>query len=560
MFHRKTLGIMLSLSTSTLGASACTAADDSLDDEEKIGSYAAAIGETWSAGHSLSATRESHTATVLNSGSRFLVAGGKSGSTALASADLCNAGGCAATGTMTQARFDHVAVQLADGKVLVAGGDSGSGSLDSAEVFDPDAGTWSSGGTMDDPRSQATATLLADGRVLVVGGVGASNTALDTAEIYDPGSNSWTTTGSMAQKRKTHVAALLNTGKVLIAGGYFGSSSLQSAELFDPAGASGAGSFGSTGSLGYARSGATAVVLADGSNKVLVAGGIGTGGALTSSELYNPSAGTFASTSGGLSTGRRQHAAVLLPDGRVVVAGGMTGAGSPIQTAEAFSPSAGTWSTLSAMGTARKELDAVVLLDGRVVAVGGNDGSASLSGTEIWSPPYVLDPAQTSDLTQIGGSGGAEFEESCPSGHVAVGFAGTYGSYGIRSNILRRLALHCRELKSNGTLGASTDTAAQGDGGGTAFDVTCPSGKILWKQKIGVDGFVNYLEGACERFELVATAGTPDSPPWITAVAGSGTPSAAACPAGYAVTGFHGRSGGVIDKLGFRCTEVVIDE
>src|SRR5438874_1324777 len=77
---------------------------------------------------------------------------------------------------------------------------------------------------------------------------------------------SWSSTGSVATARHAHAAMLLPYGMVVVAGAY-NSSSLSSAELYDPA----TGSWSSTGSLGTARLIHTATLLPSGT--VLVAGG-----------------------------------------------------------------------------------------------------------------------------------------------------------------------------------------------------------------------------------------------------------------------------------------------
>jgi hypothetical protein len=75
----------------------------------------------------------------------------------------------------------------------------------------------------------------------------------------------------MAAGRGSHTASVLPSGKVLVAGGSSGGGYLASAELYDPAGNAGAGSFAATGPLAAARTAHTATVLLSG--KVLIAAG-----------------------------------------------------------------------------------------------------------------------------------------------------------------------------------------------------------------------------------------------------------------------------------------------
>lgn len=71
---------------------------------------------------------------------------------------------------------------------------------------------------------------------------------------------------------------------------------------------------------------------------MLVAGGGGTGGILSSTELYDPATGRWTET-GSLVTGRDAHTATLLPSGKVLVAGGL----SYLSGAELYDPTTGTW-------------------------------------------------------------------------------------------------------------------------------------------------------------------------------------------------------------------------
>ena len=103
------------------------------------------------------------------------------------------------------------------------------------------------------------------------------------------------------------------------------------------------GTFTATGNMNVARSRHTATLLGDG--KVLIAGGLNQGGAVSTAELYDPLTGTFTRT-GDMTISRYGHGATLLPDGRVLIAGGITSARDPSTygtSAEIYDPSTGTF-------------------------------------------------------------------------------------------------------------------------------------------------------------------------------------------------------------------------
>jgi len=153
----------------------------------------------------------------------------------------------------------------------------------------------------------------------------------------------------------------------------------------------GAGSFGSTGSMGAARYAAVAAPLKDG--RVLVAGGYYDGGGgdhyLASAELFNPATNTFSSAGiGAMSTPRRGAVAAPLPDGSVLVAGGSYDDGTEhsLASAEVFNPATGAFTAVNDMGVPRVRAASAPLSDGRVLVAGGNDGSTRLSSAEVFNP------------------------------------------------------------------------------------------------------------------------------------------------------------------------------
>jgi parallel beta-helix repeat protein len=329
------------------------------------------------------------------------------------------------TGSLATARDDAPALLLPNGKVLVAGG-----AIDAvtaaptatAELFDPAGnsglGSFASTGSMTTARTYFQAVALSDGRVLVSGGHDAERTVLASAEIYDPTSGTFAPTGSMGTARQGRAASLLPDGRVLICGGGDGTVDLSSAELFDPAGNGGVGSFAPTGSMGTPRQAHTATSLLDG--RVLVAGGATS----LSAEVYDPTTGAFTPT-GGMTPARFLHAATLLADGKVLITGGYNDSDGFLASAEIYEPGAGTFTATASMGTARAEHTSTLLPDGRVLISGGYNETDILSSAEIYDPATGL-------FTPAGNMGTARYRytaTSLPNGKVltsgGIGVSGT---------------------------------------------------------------------------------------------------------------------------------------
>jgi hypothetical protein len=271
------------------------------------------------------------------------------------------------TGSMTVARLAHTAITLSDGRVLVAGGADGSNTeptnaLASAELYDPEAGTFTATGGMTAARYNLTATLLPSGKVLVAGGTDGA-TALASAELYDPNMGTFTSTGSLTVARSSHAATSLSDGAVLVTGGYGdGLSPRASAEVYDPV----AGAFLPTGSMGRARARHTGTLLRNGA--VLVAG------LSPITELYDSAARTFADT-GTMIEPLADHSATLLPDGKVLMAGGSvlhTVNGQTVGPAELYDTGVGTFTATSNMTVVGAAANATLLPNGKVLLAGGS--------------------------------------------------------------------------------------------------------------------------------------------------------------------------------------------
>jgi hypothetical protein len=280
---------------------------------------------------------------------------------------------------MSANRAAHTATALPDGRVLVAGGFTEKGSAKGAEVYESEAGRFSSLPPMLTTRHSHTATLLPDGKVLIAGGYGEGTTTLATAEMFDPATNAFAPTGSPVAPRAGHVAVLLGTGKVLIAGGLGpGWTFLSSAELYDPA----TDRFSPTGSLTVARESHVAVRLQDG--RVLVAGGHnGPRGNLTllaSAEIYEPATGVF-SRANDMRVRRHKHDGVLLPGGQVLITGGSDERDDRgvYNSSELFNPRTGSFTPGPPMRLGRyKHAGSSLLLPSGLVLVAGGAPQAEL--------------------------------------------------------------------------------------------------------------------------------------------------------------------------------------
>jgi hypothetical protein len=200
------------------------------------------------------------------------------------------------TGSLRVARYGASAVTLADGRVLIVGGwqsvENGPAPLygshplplASAEVYDPETGRWSHAGELDLARTDFVLVALADGGALVAGGnvwLEAFDDAREPTsktERFDPKMSVWSPTGDMAIAAADRTGIRLLDGRVLVAGGDL---TVHEADVdFPPPGLTAdaelydleAGIWEATTPMPRSRSGASAIVLDDGS--VLLVGGI----------------------------------------------------------------------------------------------------------------------------------------------------------------------------------------------------------------------------------------------------------------------------------------------
>jgi RHS repeat-associated protein len=310
------------------------------------------------------------------------------------------------TGSMTGTRQGHTATLLSTGNVLVVGGTSnGTTALATAELYNRTSGTWATTASMtvsgvSAPRTLHSATQLptssngtTSGKVLIAGGLNGT-TSQNTALLYNPTAGTWASAGNLNAARHAHTATLLADGRVLITGGLNGTTTLNTAALYNPA--SGSGSWvAASGILPSALKNHTAALLttsnAQLSNKVLVFGGNNGTATVSGVYLFDPAQNAF-STQTSLPSAREGHTVTVLANGNLLVTGGKSGTTTLATTALFTIPATGTgtWSSAGTMTAARQAhsatlIPSAIVSSGQVLLVGGSSGSATLTSAELWN-------------------------------------------------------------------------------------------------------------------------------------------------------------------------------
>jgi len=101
----------------------------------------------------------------------------------------------------------------------------------------------------------------------------------------------------------------------------------------------------------------------------------------------------------------------------------------------------------------------------------------------------------------------------------------------------------------------SDSTVRQGGTGGSPYNLSCGAGQVLVGLNAAAGFSVDRIQGVCSAITAtgnwtgaLATTGTAGGP--------SGLGANRACPSGFAISGFSGRAGNVIDRLVLECTRL----
>lgn len=287
---------------------------------------------------------------------------------------------------------------LADGRLFIAGGhDHNTGKkqdpigVAEADIYDPEARTWTPAPTMREKRWYPTNVGLPNGKSLVFGGQAGPKVPSHTVEEYDASTDTMRTLPATATKPMGMYPRmfLMADGRILRCGP-------QAKSLyFDPA--TNAWTNVATMIQG-SRSRGTASLL-PGAQAVLTTGGGTNGSPTATAEILDTSAANprWRATAP-LTHARLLANSVVLPDGQVLVVGGgkTFKYTSPVFVPELFDPASETWSPMAPHQAGRMYHSTALLLpDGRVLSAGQDSGTLQRFG-EIFSPPYLFKGARPS--------------------------------------------------------------------------------------------------------------------------------------------------------------------
>ncbi|MGO8795432.1 MAG: galactose oxidase-like domain-containing protein [Candidatus Sulfotelmatobacter sp.] len=294
---------------------------------------------------------------------------------------------------------------MENGNVLVTGGNvqgvtcshdaSGCGTTNTFE-FNPATYQWTQQTDMINARWYPSTIELPNGLMLEISGTNSTGAWVQTQmETFNYQTNSWTALPASANLPSEDAQVyprltLLPTGNVFL------SSPAAQSYQFNPT--TNQWSYVATVNFGY-RYFAPHVLL-PGGEKILVSGGSpsklnGGSTATATAEIIDMSQAKPAwSYINSMNYARYNQNLVLLADGTVLAVGGGGGGGryaNPVYSSEIYNPTTGTWTLMASQQIQRTYHSTAVLIpDGRVVSAGSDNGAPEQVSYEIYSPPYLF--------------------------------------------------------------------------------------------------------------------------------------------------------------------------
>ncbi len=187
-------------------------------------------------------------------------------------------------------------------------------------------------------------------------------------------------------------------------------------------------------------------------------------------------------------------------------------------------------------------------------------GTTGLDAGECTDPEPEPDPdisvgGTTTTLSQQGSCGGSSSTLSCPAGYVAVGYQGQTGAW------FDHIKLVCQELLSDGSLGATTTTSANGwsNSGNNVGPYTCGAGNVMVGAQVRAGDHMDYVRGRCMSVSDVvagSTAGYTSSATGMGNSNGGSNYGDQICPAGQAITGMVGNNYQYACRVSWICSSL----
>ena len=297
---------------------------------------------------------------------------------------------------MNVGRVGFDAVELGDGSVLVVGDDhacipgNAEPGSERAEVYEPATDRWFEIQSLNKPRKSPATVALPDGSAMVIGGVNEQDVSFSSTKILSPATRTWTD-GPLLDiaRRETH-AAELGDGRILVASvvGQEETSQLVTTEIYDPS----TGTWASGGEPLHFYMGSL-MPLTDG--RVLAIGSAFETGiwleafdASTKSWTSLETPGEWRQDDGYGESWYPQF--VALEEGGILAVGGFDD--GVTARAARYDPRLNHWVDIKPMPTARAEATLLRLGDGRVLAIGGYASGPDFEDQRALAVVEIFDP------------------------------------------------------------------------------------------------------------------------------------------------------------------------